>query len=164
MVSDASSQLRALYESQEPKEQLLAHRFTTPQIYNTFHRLTQKATLGSIRALFSVSLISSMARATQQGAQEHPASWGELLLYPDNCGASLLLLLLLGFFQSISTHHPPSQSLSFSAQPPSPLQPQSRGQNFCHHIRAGNSFKSSREKSPFIDTSNQGEGNRPTAL
>lgn len=62
-------------------------------------------------------------------------------------------------------HHHSPQGFSFSSQPQFTFTAPIKGtEKFCPCIRGGNSFKSSREKSPFIDTRNREEGNRPTAL
>jgi len=140
------------YESQEPNS-------------SSLHLLTQKATLGCIRAPFSISLLSSTAaRAAWPGAQEHPPSLGglspvEVPLCAGNCGASLLLLLVT--FSSIFT--PTPRLLVFLTAPITFTASIKGTEKFCHCIRAGNSFKS-REKSPFIDTNNREEGSRPTTL
>lgn len=108
-------------------------------------------------------LIPTMARAAQPGVQSIPRpralSPAKVLLRTDSCSASSLLLLL-GF----PLFSPPTRLFLFLTAPITFTAAIKGTEKFCHCIRAGNSFKSSRENSLFIDTSNREEENRPTAL
>lgn len=85
----------------------------------------------------------------------------KILLCTHNCSAASLLLLLGVFLFSL---RPTIRFFLFLTALRTFTVTIKGTEKFRHSIRAGNSFKGSRENSPFIFTSNQKKGSSPTAL